>query len=452
MLSKRTALCPWDSRFWFAEWELSNAPTLSAQSLLAWTPPCYSWNIWPSGYLTDAVVREVTQGVVPISMATATPNYGPPPPPEGSHPLSSPAERKTDPPAAAKPTGTTPTNSGNPFRRAAAQSAKTNSREANFTSQQLEAFRQLFKDCEPFPGAGYLEGEVAATALRTFGDSFGLTDSDLGELWERVDEDRNGELSWDEFLLAMEMMTGGTKRTQPQSGAKPEPLINSEEGAGLLNQILNPPSAYASFSGSLNPNSGMPTTRKISSPLMCDMCCATILLRAFSCSICNGGDFDMCDRCRLQGRCCPGYHPLSAVTLELDLGLEEQMRKLNFNKNQNPGGLGGNDDKDGRKHEDKQLKDSLMAAIVTEKPNVKWEDVAGLEAAKEELQEAVVLPIRFPELFSGRRKARRGMLLYGPPGTGKSFLAKAVATEVDSTLFSISSSDVTSKWLGDSER
>ncbi len=77
---------------------------------------------------------------------------------------------------------------------------------------------------------------------------------------------------------------------------------------------------------------------------------------------------------------------------------------------------------------------------------------SGLEAAKEELQEAVVLPLRFPDLFSGTRKARRGMLLYGPPGTGKSFLAKAIATEVESTLFSISASDLLSKWIGESER
>jgi vacuolar protein-sorting-associated protein 4 len=94
----------------------------------------------------------------------------------------------------------------------------------------------------------------------------------------------------------------------------------------------------------------------------------------------------------------------------------------------------------------------LESSIVSEKPNVHWDDVAGLDAAKKELQEAVVLPIKFPQLFEGKRKPRRGMLLYGPPGTGKSYLAKAVATEVDSTLFSISSGDVMSKWYGESER
>ncbi len=99
----------------------------------------------------------------------------------------------------------------------------------------------------------------------------------------------------------------------------------------------------------------------------------------------------------------------------------------------------------------KQLKEALMSSIVKESPNVKWDDVAGLQAAKEELQEAVILPTKFPEIFKGR-KAPRGILLYGPPGTGKSYLAKAVATEADAQLFSISASDVVSKWLGESER
>jgi vacuolar protein-sorting-associated protein 4 len=94
----------------------------------------------------------------------------------------------------------------------------------------------------------------------------------------------------------------------------------------------------------------------------------------------------------------------------------------------------------------------LVGAIVTEKPNVHWDDVAGLKGAKAALHEAVMLPIKFPHFFTGKRQPWRGILLYGPPGTGKSFLAKAVATESNSTFFSISSSDLVSKWLGESEK
>ncbi|ETO11263.1 hypothetical protein RFI_26113 [Reticulomyxa filosa] len=88
-----------------------------------------------------------------------------------------------------------------------------------------------------------------------------------------------------------------------------------------------------------------------------------------------------------------------------------------------------------------------------EKPNVKWDDVAGLETAKQLLKEAVILPIKFPQLFTGNRKPWEGILLYGPPGTGKSYLAKAVATEANnSTFFSVSSSDLVSKYVGESEK
>lgn len=103
--------------------------------------------------------------------------------------------------------------------------------------------------------------------------------------------------------------------------------------------------------------------------------------------------------------------------------------------------------------ESKQLKGALEGAIVIEKPDVKWSDVAGLDGAKEALQEAVILPIRFPRMFQGKRQPWRGILLYGPPGTGKSYLAKAVATEANSSTFiSVSSSDLVSKWQGQSER
>lgn len=113
------------------------------------------------------------------------------------------------------------------------------------------------------------------------------------------------------------------------------------------------------------------------------------------------------------------------------------------------GSTGDDEDAD---PEDKKRQDALSSAILKEKPGVKWEDVAGLEAAKEALKEAVILPIKFPQLFKGKRKPWRGILLYGPPGTGKSYLAKAVATEANSTFFSLSSADLMSKWLGEGEK
>ncbi|KAL8816957.1 MAG: hypothetical protein Q9223_004120 [Gallowayella weberi] len=117
------------------------------------------------------------------------------------------------------------------------------------------------------------------------------------------------------------------------------------------------------------------------------------------------------------------------------------------------GGKGKDDDGDEETDPDaKRLRGALQGAILTDKPNIKWEDVAGLEQAKEALKEAVILPIKFPHLFVGKRQPWKGILLYGPPGTGKSYLAKAVATEANSTFFSVSSSDLVSKWMGESER
>ena len=115
-------------------------------------------------------------------------------------------------------------------------------------------------------------------------------------------------------------------------------------------------------------------------------------------------------------------------------------------------GAGKKGDDDEEDADSKKLRGALAGAILTDKPNIKWEDVAGLEGAKEALKEAVILPIKFPHLFTGKRQPWKGILLYGPPGTGKSYLAKAVATEANSTFFSVSSSDLVSKWMGESER
>ncbi|KAE8037186.1 hypothetical protein FH972_009798 [Carpinus fangiana] len=97
--------------------------------------------------------------------------------------------------------------------------------------------------------------------------------------------------------------------------------------------------------------------------------------------------------------------------------------------------LKGGEGKEGIDPEQAKLRAGLDSAIIREKPNVKWSDVAGLESAKQALQEAVILPVKFPQFFTGKRRPWRAFLLYGPPGTGKSYVAKAVATEADSTFF-----------------
>jgi vacuolar protein-sorting-associated protein 4 len=134
---------------------------------------------------------------------------------------------------------------------------------------------------------------------------------------------------------------------------------------------------------------------------------------------------------------------------------KKKVAKVAVNGKESGGGKGKMSDSDdeGLDPESRKLRGALAGAILTEKPNIRWEDVAGLDAAKEALKEAVILPIKFPQLFNqGNRKPWRGILLYGPPGTGKSYLAKAVATEANSTFFSVSSSDLVSKWMGESER
>ncbi|MFX1321132.1 MAG: AAA family ATPase [Promethearchaeota archaeon] len=102
--------------------------------------------------------------------------------------------------------------------------------------------------------------------------------------------------------------------------------------------------------------------------------------------------------------------------------------------------------------EEQELIDIISGTIVTESPNVKWKDIAGLEQVKQALREAIVLPIMKPELFTGARKPWSGILLFGPPGCGKTLLAKAAATECKATFFSASSADLLSKWLGESEK
>lgn len=101
---------------------------------------------------------------------------------------------------------------------------------------------------------------------------------------------------------------------------------------------------------------------------------------------------------------------------------------------------------------DKNAAKQILNEIVVRGDDVRWSDIAGLEVAKKALREAVVYPFLRPDLFMGLREPARGMLLFGPPGTGKTMLARAVATESQSTFFSISASSLTSKYLGESEK
>ncbi len=95
-------------------------------------------------------------------------------------------------------------------------------------------------------------------------------------------------------------------------------------------------------------------------------------------------------------------------------------------------------------------KASYEDLIVKEKPNVKWEEVVGLETAKKAIKEAIVYPVQRPDLFP--LGWPRGILLFGPPGCGKTLLAAAVATEIDAVFFSVDAASVMSKWLGEAEQ
>jgi spastin len=83
---------------------------------------------------------------------------------------------------------------------------------------------------------------------------------------------------------------------------------------------------------------------------------------------------------------------------------------------------------------------------------VKWDDIQGLEDVKKVLKETIVLPTMRPDIFKGILSPAKGILLYGPPGNGKTLLAKAIASECQSTFFSCSAVTLTSKWMGESEK
>jgi transitional endoplasmic reticulum ATPase len=101
----------------------------------------------------------------------------------------------------------------------------------------------------------------------------------------------------------------------------------------------------------------------------------------------------------------------------------------------------------------KRVQPSAMREVMVQTPNVRWADIGGLDEAQAKLKEGVELPLKNPDSFRrlGIRPAK-GFLLYGPPGTGKTLLAKAVARESEANFISTKSSDLLSKWYGESEQ
>ncbi|MFQ5782889.1 MAG: CDC48 family AAA ATPase [Nitrosopumilus sp.] len=96
---------------------------------------------------------------------------------------------------------------------------------------------------------------------------------------------------------------------------------------------------------------------------------------------------------------------------------------------------------------------SGMREVFIENPDVKWEEVGGLEDVKRELQEAVEWPMKYPGLYDKLgHNMPRGILLHGPSGTGKTLLAKAVATQSEANFVSVRGPELLSKWVGESER
>lgn len=101
---------------------------------------------------------------------------------------------------------------------------------------------------------------------------------------------------------------------------------------------------------------------------------------------------------------------------------------------------------------DKALLDRILDDVVETAPQVSFDDIGGLEYAKQVLRETVIFPQLRPDLFNGLRTPTRGILLHGPPGTGKTLLARCVASNVKATFFNISASSLNSKYHGEGEK
>ncbi|MEM2187898.1 MAG: CDC48 family AAA ATPase [Nitrososphaerota archaeon] len=101
----------------------------------------------------------------------------------------------------------------------------------------------------------------------------------------------------------------------------------------------------------------------------------------------------------------------------------------------------------------KEITPTALREIEIEIPNVRWEDIGGLEDVKRQLVEAIEWPLKYPEKFERMGiKPPKGILLYGPPGCGKTMLARAIATEAEANFISVKGPEIFNKWVGESEK
>ena len=109
--------------------------------------------------------------------------------------------------------------------------------------------------------------------------------------------------------------------------------------------------------------------------------------------------------------------------------------------------------KDDFKEALKEIQPSALREVLVQIPDIRWEDIGGLENAKQELQEAVEWPLKYPDKFEKFGvKPPKGTLLFGSPGTGKTLLAKAVANESEANFITVKGPELLSKWVGESEK
>lgn len=104
------------------------------------------------------------------------------------------------------------------------------------------------------------------------------------------------------------------------------------------------------------------------------------------------------------------------------------------------------------KNIDAKLIELVKSEIMDNGPGIHWDDIAGLEFAKQSVKEMVVWPMLRPDIFTGLRQPPKGLLLFGPPGTGKTLIGKCIASQAGATFFCISASSLTSKWVGEGEK